>query len=58
VGTVLEDSKVLGTVNIGFGDNSIFGGSVKSAVHLLGILKTPTVTIDNVLIMKEGELKA
>jgi aminopeptidase len=58
VGTVLEDSKVLGTVNIGFGDNSIFGGSVKSSVHLLGILKTPTVTIDNVLIMKEGELKA
>jgi leucyl aminopeptidase (aminopeptidase T) len=58
VGKVLEDSKVLGTVNIGFGDNSMFGGSVKSQVHILGILKKPTVTVDNVLIMKEGELKA
>ncbi|MBA3046647.1 MAG: aminopeptidase [Candidatus Thermoplasmatota archaeon] len=57
-GIVLEDSKVLGTVNIGFGDNSMFGGSVKSSVHLLGILNKPTVTVDNVLIMKEGELKA
>ena len=58
VGIVLEDSKVLGTVNIGFGDNSMFGGNVKSPVHLLGIVNRPTVTVDNVLIMKEGELKA
>jgi len=58
IGSVLEDSKVLGTVNIGFGDNSIFGGSVKSPVHILGIIKKPTVTIDNVLIMRDGELKA
>jgi len=58
IGNVLEDSKVLGTVNIGFGDNSIFGGNVKSPVHILGIVKKPTVTVDNVIIMKEGELKA
>ena len=58
VGKVLEDSKVLGTVNVGFGDNSVFGGSVKSSVHLLGIIKRPTLTVDNVLIMKDGELKA
>ncbi|MDO9537209.1 MAG: aminopeptidase [Thermoplasmata archaeon] len=58
VGRVLEDSKVLGTVNIGFGDNSMFGGQVKSPIHLLGIIQRPTVTVDNVLIMKEGELKA
>ena len=58
IGTVLEDSKVLGTVNVGFGDNSMFGGSVKSPIHILGIVKKPTVTVDNVLIMKEGELKA
>ena len=58
IGRFLEDSKVLGTVNIGFGDNSIFGGTVKSSVHLIGVIKNPTVTIDNVLIMKDGELKA
>ena len=58
IGRFLEDSKVLGTVNIGFGDNSMFGGTVKSSVHLIGVIKNPTVTIDNVLIMKDGELKA
>ncbi len=57
IGRVLEDSKVLGTVNIGFGDNSIFGGSVKSPVHLIGVIKNPTVTVDNVVMMKEGELR-
>jgi leucyl aminopeptidase (aminopeptidase T) len=58
IGTVLEDSKALGTINVGFGDNSIFGGNVKCPVHVLGIVREPTVTVDNVLIMKEGELKA
>jgi len=57
IGRFLEDSKVLGTVNIGFGDNSVFGGSVKCPVHLIGVIKNPTVTVDNVLIMKDGELK-
>ena len=41
----------------GFGDNSMFRGRVKPAVHLAGIIKNPTVAIDNVIIMKEGELK-
>ena len=36
----------------------MFGGTVKSSVHLIGVIKNPTVTIDNVLIMKDGELKA
>ena len=58
IGRFLEDSKVLGTVNIGFGDNSVFGGTVKCPVHLIGVIKNPTVTVDNVLIMKDGELKA
>ncbi len=57
IGKILEDTKVLGTVNIGFGDNSMFGGRVKSSVHLVGLIKNPTVVIDNVIIMKDGELK-
>ena len=57
IGRILEDTKVMGTVNIGFGDNSMFGGRVKSAVHLAAIIKNPTVVIDNVIVMKEGELK-
>ncbi len=57
IGKILEDTKVLGTVNIGFGDNSMFGGRVKSKVHLAGIIKNPTLVIDNVIVIKDGELK-
>ncbi len=57
IGKELEDTKVLGTVNIGFGDNSMFGGNVKCPVHLLAVIKNPTVVVDNVVIMKDGELK-
>jgi len=57
IGRVLEDSKVQGTINIGLGDNSIFGGTVKCPVHLVAVIKNPTVTVDNVLVMKEGELR-
>ena len=57
IGKILEDTKVLGTVNIGFGDNSMFGGKVKCPTHLTGIIKNPTVVLDNVVIMKDGELQ-
>lgn len=57
IGRVLEDTKVMGTINIGFGDNSQFGGAVKSPVHLIGVVKNPTVTVDNVVMIKEGELR-
>ncbi len=57
IGKILEDTKVLGTVNIGFGDNSMFGGRVKSKVHMAGIIKNPTLVIDNVIVIKDGELK-
>ncbi len=57
IGRVLEDSKVQGTVNVGFGDNSVFGGTIKCPVHLVGVIKNPTVTVDNVVVMKEGELR-
>ena len=58
IGRFLEDSKVLGTINVGFGDNSMFGGTVKCPVTLIGVVKNPTVVVDNVLVMKDGELRA
>lgn len=57
IGRMLEDTKVLGTVNIGFGDNTIYGGTVKSPVQLVAVVKNPTVTIDNVVLLKDGELR-
>ncbi len=57
IGNVLEDEKVLGTIHVAFGDNSTFGGKVKAGVHQDGIVRSPTVYINDVLVMKDGKLK-
>ena len=55
-GLPLEDEKVLGTVHIGIGDNSNFGGSVSVPSHLDGILLQPTLTVDGTALIKDGKL--
>jgi len=56
IGNILDDEKTLGTINIGFGGNFTLGGKVKSGVHLEGIVRSPTVEIDDELIIEEGKL--
>jgi len=57
-GVVLEDEKVLGTVHVALGDNSSYpGGHCKSNIHMDGILLSPTVKVDGVLLMKDGKLQ-
>ncbi len=56
VGNPLEDEKVLGTCHIAFGSNFAFGGEIKVPVHIDGILKDPTIYIDDVKIMESGKL--
>ena len=56
-GSPLEDEKVLGTVHIGLGDNSTFGGTVKVSSHLDGIMLKPTLFIDGRVVIAEGELQ-
>ena len=55
-GNILEDEKVMGTLHVAFGDNSTFGGLTESTIHLDGIIKTPTLYIDDINIMKKGRL--
>jgi leucyl aminopeptidase (aminopeptidase T) len=57
IGHKIEDEKVLGTVHIGFGDNSTFGGKVECGVHLDAVIRNPTVTIEDALILERGVLK-
>ncbi len=57
IGNVLEDEKVMGTVHVAIGDNSAFGGDVEVASHLDGIIKQPTLKIDEQVVMKGGKLK-
>jgi len=55
-GVILEDEKVMGTIHIAFGDNKSMGGTVRVASHLDGMVKKPTVWLDDLKIMEAGKL--
>jgi len=55
-GVILEDEKVMGTIHIAFGDNKSMGGTVRVASHLDGMVKHPTVWLDDIKIMEAGQL--
>jgi aminopeptidase len=55
-GVILEDEKVMGTIHIAFGDNKSMGGTVRVASHLDGMVKHPTVWLDDLKIMEAGQL--
>ena len=55
-GHVLEDEKVFGTCHIALGNNMGFGGKVDVPLHLDGVIRRPTIFIDNKKIMDNGKL--
>lgn len=55
-GHILEDEKVLGTVHIAFGNNISMGGAIDVPIHIDGLIKKPTVLVDDVVIMENGVL--
>ena len=55
-GVLLEDEKVMGTIHIALGNNVSMGGSVNVPLHLDGVIKKPTVWMDDKLLMKDGKL--
>jgi leucyl aminopeptidase (aminopeptidase T) len=51
------DKVILGTMHIGIGTNvGILRGETKSDIHVDGVSRNPTVTIDGKTIMKNGKL--
>ena len=56
-GNVLEDEKVAGTCHIAFGNNKHFGGLVDVPFHADVVIKKPTIYADEILIMKNGNVK-
>ena len=52
---VLEDQKKLGTVHIGFGDNSTFGGKIQCDQHYDGLILHPTLWIGKKMIIENGK---
>ena len=57
-GHVLEDEKVAGTVHVALGNNVGMGGTVDVPIHLDGVLRRPTLTIDGRTVVSEGKLVA
>jgi len=55
-GTILEDEKVMGTVHLALGNNVSMGGTVNVGFHVDGIIKNPTLKIDDQYLLKEGKL--
>lgn len=55
-GIVLEDEKVFGTAHFALGNNISFGGTTDVPIHLDGVLRAPTVTVDGRPIMEQGHL--
>ncbi len=54
-GNTLEDQKAKGTVHVGFGDNTTFGGEIRCDMHNDGMLTSPTLEIDRVKVIEDGE---
>jgi leucyl aminopeptidase (aminopeptidase T) len=57
IGNILEDEKVLGTCHFALGNNVSFGGKNDVSFHLDGIIKDPTIFVDEKEIMRNGVLK-
>ena len=55
-GVILEDEKIYGSVHIAFGTNITFGGSIKAPSHIDCVTLKPTVYIDEVPVIEEGNL--
>lgn len=56
-GVILEDEKAYHTVHIAFGTNTGFGGINKADCHMDGIIKNPTLYLDDLLVMEDGEFR-
>ncbi len=57
MGKVLVDEKVLGTVHIAFGTNFTFGGKISANIHLDGVIKNPTLYLDDEIVIEKGKFK-
>jgi leucyl aminopeptidase (aminopeptidase T) len=53
-GLLREDKKLLGTCHIAYGANSDIGGHIESAIHVDGLIRKPTIEIDDEAIVVDG----
>lgn len=51
-----EEKKARGNVHIAIGDNVFYGGQTSSPVHIDMVLYSPTVQIDNCIVVSDGQV--
>lgn len=56
IGNLAEDKKLAGTVHFAIGDNESLAGSVRSNIHLDGLVLEPTVRLDDEVVVRDGVL--
>lgn len=54
-GVMLEDEGVYGTAHIGIGTSTLLGGEIKAPGHYDALMWRPTLTLDNKVVLKDGE---
>ncbi|BBM82677.1 aminopeptidase [Candidatus Uabimicrobium amorphum] len=57
IGNILLDEKVVGSIHIAIGKNTMYGGINKSSLHWDLVAMHPTVTADGRTIMQNGKLE-
>jgi leucyl aminopeptidase (aminopeptidase T) len=55
VKSTLEAEKIMGTVHVAIGDNSVMGGSVHADLHQDFVLWEPNLYLDDELVIKKGK---
>jgi leucyl aminopeptidase (aminopeptidase T) len=54
-GLTILDEKARGTAHVAFGTNVSFGGTNTAGVHIDAVLRAPTVHLDGVPLLENGE---
>ncbi|MBI4278509.1 MAG: aminopeptidase [Armatimonadetes bacterium] len=56
-GSMREDKKKWGTSHIAFGTNSEDGGVIRAKLHIDGLIREPTVSMDGRVVVQDGAIK-
>lgn len=56
IGNLQTDKRVEGTSHFAIGDNKSLGGTKFSTIHLDGMITKPTITLDDEIVVDNGEL--
>ena len=57
-GNVLEDEKKLGTAYFSIGDNTTLGGSAAVGIQISGVLASPSIWLDELMLFEDGKFVA